>query len=298
MHEQAREGSPWLAADAFPRVLSGSAELCPALRLLPPVGTFLGESFASAALLFRTPLQIIANPFAVMEVLASRGVGCPANVLAHNALGDCGAALFSLDDFYDSVSAASGAFWDIWAFVAYLVSDYDATGLSRSLLSGGVSYVGASRTVSLLRVTHTLDGIGGGAGLQRYLSRRLLAAKAPAANSEDEGGAEEEDSGGGGWTSTFSRILSIATDMVSGIGDIASMQMARGAKMGMLLSPRDPTHLLGHWCAAPVSAWSRFMYGVGVETGLDLASTAYQGISSLSVDERCGGSLTLIMRRQ
>ena len=104
-----REGAPWLAPDAFPKVIAGSAVLCPAMRLLPSVGTFLFESLASAALLFRTPLMVLANPFAVMELLASRSIGCPENALAHGALADCGAALFSLDDFYDSVDTASGS---------------------------------------------------------------------------------------------------------------------------------------------------------------------------------------------
>ena len=112
----------------YPRALLGTAVLCPALRMLPPVGTVVGESLASVALLMRTPLQVLANPFAVVEVstafakaapfgpsdapprqvLAARGVGCPDNTLQHGGLRDCGEALFSLDDFYDSaeVSAA------------------------------------------------------------------------------------------------------------------------------------------------------------------------------------------------
>ena len=52
----------------YPRALLGTAVLCPALRMLPPVGTFVGESLASVALLIRTPLQVLVNPFAILEV--------------------------------------------------------------------------------------------------------------------------------------------------------------------------------------------------------------------------------------
>ena len=64
----------------------------------------------------------------------------------------------------------------MWAFLAYLAGEAGVPEELSSRLSGGVSYLGASRDVSLLSVVHVVDAFGPGTGLERYLSsrRRLL----------------------------------------------------------------------------------------------------------------------------
>ena len=264
---QVREGVPWLVADVYPKALLGTTVLCPALRMLPPVGTFVGESLASVVLLFRTPLQLLCNPFAIIEVLAARGVSCPDNTLNHGALRDCGARLFSLDDFFDSAEAASGAFWDVWAFLAYLAIEAGVPPTLTDLASGGVTYLGAAHTVSLMPVVYAIESLGAGAGVERFLSsRRLL-------QTDSSGGG----SSGEGWGAMFSSGFSKVTDFVGGMANIAEMQVSAGANMGVLLATKDPTHMLGHWCTAPAMSWAHFIYDTGVSIFLDVASASYRG---------------------
>lgn len=113
-----REGTPW--APDPPSAVHGIAKLCPALRFLPSVGTFLGKSLAASAHFLRVPLNIIANPFALEQLLVARATKvCPGAAYGHTAYSDCGNALISLDPFFESLYAANEAFWGM---VAWLVS--------------------------------------------------------------------------------------------------------------------------------------------------------------------------------
>ena len=160
----------------------------------------------------------------------------------------------------------------MWGFLAYLAGEAGVPEELSSLLSGGVSYLGASRDVSLLPVVHVVEAFGPGTGLERYLSsrRRLLQSDG------EEGGGGDKQGGGGGWGAMFSRGFSVVSSMIGGVANIAGGQVSRGGNMGVILSARDPTHMLGHWCVAPAMAWSRFAYVMGVGVGLDVASTLYQ----------------------
>ena len=128
-------------------------------------------------MLVRVVLNLLANPFAIAEVLASRGWACPDKSLMHSALNNCGQALYSLEDFYDSVEEASAVFWGIFSFLVNLIVSSvpakDANIIS-PLFYGGVKYAGSTQTVSLAPVIYKAQ-VFNMAGLGTMLGgRRLL----------------------------------------------------------------------------------------------------------------------------
>ena len=132
-----REGAPWLLPTKTPKVIIGTTQLCPALQGLPDIGTFVMESLSSAVLLFKMPIVLLFNPFAIVEALRARGSMCADNTLASSLLHNCGEPMFSLVDFYASVDKANTAFWSIWSFLAYLVTS--RPGMSMPDLGGLIS---------------------------------------------------------------------------------------------------------------------------------------------------------------
>ena len=74
MMNQVRESKPWtVQEDALP-VVSGSGVLCPALRFLPSVGTFISESAVAVVYGLKYAVNLLANPFALNEILINRQV--------------------------------------------------------------------------------------------------------------------------------------------------------------------------------------------------------------------------------
>ena len=61
------------------------------------------------------------------------------------------------------------------------------------------------------------------------------------------------------------------------VSNIAMAQVSKGADFGILIAARDPTHMLGEWCTAPVMAWSHFTYKFVMSVVLDIAAGWYQG---------------------
>ena len=274
-----REGSPWLPENIYPKVLVGTAVLCPALNVLPEIGTFVGESFAAGGLLVKMVMNLLFNPFAISELLVSRGVACPDNTLLHSALDNCGQALYSLDAFYDSVDNANAAFWGVFTFlVDLLVSKVpaNAANIVSPLLYGAVKYGESTTAVSLAPVVYKAQ-VFNMAGLGSMLGgRRLLQKGAAAAGGKGGGGG----GGGGGFISgIFNTITGVVTNifsMVGDVGNIAMMEVSRGANMGILIAAHDPTYMMGHWVSAPSIAWSRFSYGVVTDVVLNLGADLYQ----------------------
>jgi hypothetical protein len=153
MLRQVREHTPW-TAEAPPSAVVGSAVLCPALRFLPSVGSFIAESAAAGLYATEFMVNLLANPFAVQEILVNRARGvCPPLPLGHGALADCGARLFSLDKVFGSIYAANTAFWDLVAWLASLVGGNTAAqAVFEGFLTGVAAYGDAGHIVSLFEV--------------------------------------------------------------------------------------------------------------------------------------------------
>ena len=98
--QPAQEGDPLSA----PPHSKYSLNVCPAFKVLPDVGAILGHGIAAVASLFKMPVNLILNPFAMLELLESRGKNtCPENSLGHSVLTNCGMTLLSLDTFFEEV---------------------------------------------------------------------------------------------------------------------------------------------------------------------------------------------------
>lgn len=113
---------------------SNFATLCPSLQRLPRVGTFFAEIANSAIFVVKMMGSSILYTPGMIQVWRAGG-GCPpvggaANY--HSVLGGCGAGLYSLDDFFDSVDDAGAVFWHSLSLIGKLVA---ASGDSTS--SGG-----------------------------------------------------------------------------------------------------------------------------------------------------------------
>jgi len=71
-----REHRPWTSlydSSEMP-VVSGTGVLCPALRFLPSLGTFFAESAAAMVYSMKFAVNVVANPFAINEILINRSL--------------------------------------------------------------------------------------------------------------------------------------------------------------------------------------------------------------------------------
>ena len=272
----------------MPSVISGSAVMCPALRFMPSIGTFIAQSAASVLYGMKFVVNFIANPFALNEILASRVVGaCPGLPLNHGVLMDCGMGLFSLDDFFNSIYAANNAFWDIVAWLASLLQGHNNANIQEifeSFLTGFATYGEASHIVSLYDVVDTVtvfdtgieDSVVGGGELSRR-RRHLLSYVSPSLNHTHKrkllGFANAGRRVGKSlftglfrtFTGGFQKILSMGKSFSS-----AMALSATTADFSVLVATDNPTYILGSAITAPGIVWAQFTYETVVPIGLDL----------------------------
>ena len=92
---------------------SSFATLCPAMQRLPRAGSFMAEVATAGVFVLKWAVQAATLTPGMVRVWRA-GRACPpagAAALYHAGLGDCGAGLYSLDDFFDSVDDAGALFW-------------------------------------------------------------------------------------------------------------------------------------------------------------------------------------------
>lgn len=102
---------------------SSYAVLCPSMQRLPRVGSFGAELVNSAVFAVRFVVFAVAYTPGMVNVW--RGGGrCPApgGTLGHAVLGNCGANLYSLDDFFDSLDDAAAIFWHSLSLTGQLLT--------------------------------------------------------------------------------------------------------------------------------------------------------------------------------
>jgi hypothetical protein len=103
---------------------SNFAVLCPSLQRLPRVGSFVAEVANSGVFLLQYAVSAVLYTPGMVKVWRAGGACPPAGGAAHyhSVLGGCGAGLYSLDDFFDSVDDAGAVFWHSLSQIARLVA--------------------------------------------------------------------------------------------------------------------------------------------------------------------------------
>ena len=167
---------PWTSMDGvdpgFLPVVNGKGVLCPELRFLPSIGSFVAWSINSVILGIQMPVNFLSNLFALIETLQARAVGaCPADPLGHSVLQDCGMGLFDLSKFFDAVQQGNQAFWEIVAWMGSLirafVTNEDSPLISgntalkyfESFISGVAVYGEAGQIINLFQVTDIAESL-------------------------------------------------------------------------------------------------------------------------------------------
>ena len=277
-----REHMPWDAQ--FPGVVAGSGVMCPALRFLPSLGTFVSQSTAGLLYGAKFLVNLLANPFAMKELLAARrNEACPASGgLEHSSLRDCGMALLSLENFFQSLYSANRAFWDILAWLASFFSNQRAEGdpigiqsIFENFLTGFSVYGDAGHVVSLYEVTDVASVFD--TGMQDFViggGRRLLGFKMNVAKKA-----------GKGLISGFIHSITGGAKMVFSMSQSLSSTMAlkfANADFSVLVASENPTYMLSSAVTVPPLVWAHFTFRAMVPMALDLINMLLHGSTSTS----------------
>ena len=290
---QIRANEPW-GQGSFPSVVSGSGVLCPALRFLPSLGTFVAQSAIAVLYSIKVGVNLLANPFALQELLVSRAQGvCPGAPLNHQALMDCGMGLLSLDDMVSALYNANTAFWNILAWLASQLrpqaSASPLQGIFEDFLAGFAAYGEAEHIVSLFEVSDMVNLFD--TGMQDYIvgggeqRRRLLQANTTRGQPRRLLGFKNVGRRIGksllsgllhALSGSVQKIFSMSKSLVS-----AMTLSASSADFSVLVATDNPTYMLGSAVTAPGIAWAHYTYDTLVPMALDLAAVAlYQGPTS------------------
>ena len=244
--------------------------MCPAFKVLPDLGAVLGHSIATVSNLLRMPVNLVLNPFAIVELLTARGKNtCPENSMGHSALAGCGMSLLSLDDFFSELYTTNDAVWNIgyWLLSTLIpqqaIDNSQEASTFRSFLQGALVVGDATKVVGTFDIVHSVEFMDSGIqGALLGARRRLLGATGTIVSKLM-----------GGLKSGFSSLLSLGQS----IAGIASMQMSAGANFGVLISSQDPTtQYAGAAVSAPSIAWAQFTYKASLPIVLDILGTAKQ----------------------
>ena len=103
--------------------------LCPDQRRMPQIGSLIAEATRALVFFVRLPVVIIVSGPVILDLI---GGDCPLRSLSHGMLMNCGAELFSLEDFFTAAYACNGHFWRIISILA----DKLAPGLPQTFLNG------------------------------------------------------------------------------------------------------------------------------------------------------------------
>ena len=244
--------------------------MCPAFKVLPDLGAVLGHSIATVSNLVRMPVNLVLNPFAIVELLVSRGEGvCPENSLGHSVLASCGMSLLSLDEFFSELYTTNDAVWNIgyWLLSTLIpqqaIDNSQEASTFRSFLQGALVVGDATKVVGTFDIVHSVEFMDSGIqGALLGARRRLLSSTGTIVSKLMSG-----------LKSGFGSLLSLGQS----IAGIASMQMAAGANFGVLISSQDPTtQYAGAAVSAPSIAWAQFTYKASLPIVLDILGTAKQ----------------------
>lgn len=122
--------------------------LCPAMRRMPNLGSFVAEATVAVLFLVRHPLEMILG-FIGMVPIWKDGVTCPLISHGHSQMERCGSELLSWDDFFRAVYNANRHAWRSFAFLAQFLVGVPGTEGVQNVMHG-MNYFGAGMMQPLL----------------------------------------------------------------------------------------------------------------------------------------------------
>ena len=128
---------PWV--DDVPKTALSAYSLCPAMQILPEFGSLLMELVIAGLFLVKMPVDAVVYTPGVINLWSS-GTVCSLQTHGHSVLQNCGADLFSLDDFFDALQRATNIFWSMPTYVSTLISKVDSTDFIQNMLNGAAKY--------------------------------------------------------------------------------------------------------------------------------------------------------------
>jgi hypothetical protein len=117
--------------------------LCPSMQVMPEVGSLFAELLNAAVFLVKMPVDVVVYLPGITNLWSS-GIICPLQTRGHSILQQCGSNAFLLDDFFDSIQAATNIFWSSLTLLSSAVDDVtadtDASRLVQNSLDGLARY--------------------------------------------------------------------------------------------------------------------------------------------------------------
>ena len=263
----ARLGMPWSSS------VTNSTRMfqtCSALRALPDVGAVWGRSLAALLELAAVPVNAAFNPFAFVELLDARAAyTCPEDGLAHSALGDCGAALYSLEAAFAQTYAASSAWWDMLAWFVSLVLPASAPSELSDFLSGGAVLGDATRINGFYGVPQAM------AFADLHAETLLESAASEVRRRHLLGAAALLRHTQGAMRLGVRGFMGLARGLMQ---LVASGSTFSGADLAAVISSQGPpTTLAADLLTAPPVAWSHFTYRVLAPAVVDVVACVRAG---------------------
>lgn len=124
----------------LPTSTLAAGKLCPDQRRVPQLGSLLAESLVSAVLLVKLVVIVGVSAPKLIDLIAGP---CYQDSKSHSLLMNCGAEIFSLEEFFGAVYAANGHYWRSFAILGNFLSP----GREQSFLNG-ITMVGENSGAS------------------------------------------------------------------------------------------------------------------------------------------------------
>jgi len=128
---------PW--DDDIPVTALNAYSLCPAMQILPELGSMTAELLLAGVFLIKLPLDTVLYLPGILN-LWSKGVVCPLKSRGHSVLQQCGVNAFSLEDFFSSLQTATNIFWSSLTLLSSAVGGLGSTGFVENGLNGLARY--------------------------------------------------------------------------------------------------------------------------------------------------------------
>lgn len=132
---------PWERDVMVAASSAAEGRLCPAMRRLPNVGSFVVEVVVAFVEIVRKIFDIIILLPAIVQLWGNEE-SCPLVTHGHSLLQKCGTDLLSLDNFFDAINRANAHFWRAFSLVSERIRDMGVDGVANVV--DGVAYYGES----------------------------------------------------------------------------------------------------------------------------------------------------------
>ena len=135
---------PWQDQAQDITTAMGAYTLCPAMQVLPELGSMVAGLVNAAILLVKTVVGVVVY-FPGIISLWSSGTVCPLHTRGHSVLQQCGSEAFLLDDFFSSLQSSTNIFWSSLTMLSSAIGRTTNTDAGEFVQNGldGVARYGA-----------------------------------------------------------------------------------------------------------------------------------------------------------